>query len=60
MGKPFEKQTKTIEHQEKKQIDALKDLKAKNNKEKQIEAIEDESNHHDDKLSIQKIKSMNS
>ena len=60
MGKPFEKQTKTIEDQEKKQIDALKDLKAKDNKEKQIEAIEDESNHHDDKLSIQKIKSMNS
>ena len=50
MRKAFEKkqQTKAIEDQGKKQIDALKDLK--HNKEKQIKAIEDKS---DDKLSIQ-------
>ena len=29
LGKAFEKQTKTIEYQEKKQIDALADLKPK-------------------------------
>ena len=38
LGKAFEKQTKTIEGQGKKQLDALKDLK--DNKEKQINAIE--------------------
>ena len=50
MRKAFEKkqQTKAIEDQGKKQIDALKDLK--HNKEKQIKAIEDKS---DNKLSIQ-------
>ena len=54
MGKGFEKQTKTIEDQGKKQVGALKDLKPKDKKEKQIEAIEDES---DDTISIQKKKS---
>ena len=49
--KAFEKQTKTIEDQGKKQIDALKDLK--DNKEKQARAIEDKSG---DKLSIQEKK----
>ena len=38
LGKAFEKQTKTIEGQGKKQLDALKNLK--DNKEKQINAIE--------------------
>ena len=51
MGKGFEKQTKTIEDQGKKQVGALKDLKPKDKKEKQIEAIEDKS---DDTISIQK------
>ena len=49
--KAFEKQTKTIEDQGKKQTDALKDLK--DNKEKQAKAIEDKSG---DKLSIQEKK----
>ena len=49
--KAFEKQTKTIEYQGKKQTDALKDLK--DNKEKQAKAIEDKSG---DKLSIQEKK----
>ena len=48
MGKAFEKQVKTTADQGKKQIDALKDLKEK--KEKQAKAIEDKSY---DKLSIQ-------
>ena len=51
MGKGFEKQTKTIEDQGKKQVGALKDLKQKDKKEKQIETIEDKS---DDTISIQK------
>ena len=38
----------------KKQIDTLKDLKAKDNKKKQIEPIENKSDDHDDKLLIQK------
>ena len=38
LGKAFEKQTKTIKGQVKKQLDALKDLK--DNKEKQINATE--------------------
>ena len=38
LGKAFEKQTKTIKGQGKKQLDALKDLK--DNKEKQINATE--------------------
>ena len=49
--KAFEKQTKTIEDQGKKQTDALKDLK--DNKEKQAKATEDKSG---DKLSIQEKK----
>ena len=51
--KAFEKQTKTIEYQGKKQTDALKDLK--DNKEKQAKAIEDKSG---DKLSIQEKKKL--
>ena len=47
MGKAFEKQIKTIEDQGKKQTDALKDLKLK----QQTKATEDKS---DNKLSIQK------
>ena len=47
LGKAFEKQTKTIEDQGKKQVEALEDLKLK----EQAKAIEDESN---DKLLIQK------
>ena len=47
MGKAFEKQTKTIEDQGKKQTDALKDLKLK----QQTKATEDKS---DNKLSMQK------
>ena len=38
MGKVFEKQIKTIEDQEEKQIDALKDLKDQN---KQLDNISD-------------------
>ena len=40
LGKAFEKQIKTIEHQGKKQVDALKDLKPK----EQIKLIKDKSN----------------
>ena len=47
MGKAFEKQIKTIEDQGKKQTDALKDLKLK----QQTKATEDKSDY---KLSIQK------
>ena len=47
LGKTFEKQIKTIEDQEKKQVEALKDLKP----EEQTIAIENDSNG---KLSIQK------
>ena len=47
LGKAFDKQIKTIEDQGKKQVEALKDLKPK----EQTTATEDESN---DKLSIQK------
>ena len=47
LGKAFEKQIKTIEDQGKKQTDALKDLKLK----QQTKATEDKS---DNKLSIQK------
>ena len=47
LGKVFEKQIKTIADQGKKQVEALKDLKPK----EQTTATEDESN---DKLSIQK------
>ena len=41
MGKAFEKQIKTIEDQEEKQIDALKDLKPK----EQTKPIEDKFNN---------------
>ena len=41
MGKAFEKQIKTIEDQGEKQIDALKDLKPK----EQTKPIEDKSNN---------------
>ena len=41
MGKTFEKQIKTIEDQGEKQIDALKDLKPK----EQTKPIEDKSNN---------------
>ena len=41
MGKAFEKQIKTIEDQGKKQVDALKDLKPK----EQTKPIEDKSNN---------------
>ena len=41
MGKAFEKQIKTIEDQGEKQIDALKDLKSK----EQTKPIEDKSNN---------------
>ena len=41
MGKAFEKQIKTIEDQGEKQIDALKDLKPK----EQTKSIEDKSNN---------------
>ena len=47
LGKAFEKQIKTIEDQGKKQTDALKDLKLK----QQTKATEDKS---DNKLSMQK------
>ena len=40
MGKAFEKQIKTIEDQGQKQVDALKDLKPK----EQTKPIEDKSN----------------
>ena len=42
MGKPFEKQTKTIEDQGKKQVDVLKTLKPK-----ELEAIEDKSDDNE-------------
>ena len=54
MGKAFEKQIKTIEDQGQKQVDTLKDLKPKDKKEKEIQANEDKSDDHDDKLSMQK------
>ena len=41
MGKAFEKQIKTIENQGKKQVDALENLKPK----EQIKPIEDKSNN---------------
>ena len=41
MGKAFEKQVKTIENQGQKQVDALKDLKPK----EQTKLIEDKSNN---------------
>ena len=41
LGKAFEKQLKTIEDQEQKQVDALKDLKPK----EQIKPIKDKSNN---------------
>ena len=41
LGKAFEKQTKTIEDQGEKQVDALKDLKSK----EQTKPIEDKSNN---------------
>ena len=41
MGKAFEKQIKTIEDQGKKQVDALKDLKPK----EQTKPIEDKPNN---------------
>ena len=41
MGKAFEKQIKTIEGQGQKQVDALKDLKPK----EQTKPIEDKSNN---------------
>ena len=41
IGKAFEKHTKIIEEQGKKQVDALKELKPSNKEETQIEAIED-------------------
>ena len=41
MGKAFEKQIKTIEDKDQKQIDALKDLKPK----EQTKPIEDKSNN---------------
>ena len=41
LGKAFEKQTKTIEDQGQKQVDALKDLKPK----EQTKLIEDKSNN---------------
>ena len=47
MGKAFEKQIKTIKNQGKKQVDALKDLKPK----EQTKAIADKS---DDELLMQK------
>ena len=56
LGKAFEKQTKTIQDQGKKQINALKDLKPKDEEKKQIEAIEDNKIQQvkfDDKLLIQ-------
>ena len=58
MGKAFEKQIKTIEDQGEKQIDALKDLKPK----EQTKPIEDKSNNKskvtiifDDLIIIKKI-----
>ena len=56
MGKAFKKQIKTIEDQEERQIDALKDLKPK----KQTKAITyksddgDDDDDDDDKTSISK------
>ena len=50
MGKAFEKQIKTIEDQGQKQVHTLKDLKPKDKKEKEIQANEDKSDDHDDKL----------
>ena len=44
LGRAFEKQTKTIEDQGKKQIDTLKTLKPK-----EVEAIEDKSNYKHEK-----------
>ena len=43
LGKTFEKQTKTIEDQGKKQVDALADLKVK-----EIKPIETKSNEYGD------------
>ena len=48
MGKAFEKQIKTIEDQGEKQVEALKDLKPK----EQTKAIEGESNNNQSKASI--------
>ena len=45
LGKGFEKQIKTIEDQGKKQVDALENLKPK----EQIKAITYKSDHDDDK-----------
>ena len=46
LGKAFEKQTKTIEDQGKKQVDALEALKTK-----ELEAIKDIKAHYNEKLS---------
>ena len=48
LGKSFEKQIKTIEDQGQKQVEALKDLKPK----EQTKAIEGESNNNQSKASI--------
>ena len=55
MRKASQKQTKTIKDQGEKQINALEGLKTKGNIEKQIQAIEDRSDDHDDKLSYKKL-----
>ena len=58
LGKAFEKQTKTIEDQGKKQGGALKTLELKDKEEKQTEAIEDnkiQQGKSDEELLMQKI-----
>ena len=54
MEKAFEKRRKIIEDHGGKN-DALKTLELKDREKQQIEAIEDKSDDHDDKLSMQKI-----
>ena len=48
LGKAFQKQTKTIENQRKKQVDALADLKSKEIKLKEIKPIETKPNEYGD------------